>query len=146
LVDHVVSDKAKGRDLLALWIRHLAGCAAGVLQGPSRLHDASRTHALPLLQPLRARELLSELVALREDGLSRALPFLPEASWVFSESSDPDAARIAFLGSDFSRGDSDDPYLARVFGEWEDVPGEDFRELSLRVFAPLHRCLGGEPP
>ena len=45
------------------------------------------------------------------------------------------------LDDDYSRGDSEDPYVRRVFGESLEVLDEHFGALALRVFAPLRDSL-----
>lgn len=149
LLAWTVSGEAKGRHLLDLWIRHLAGCAAGVLEAPSRLHDMKRTHTIAPIPAASAFASLAELVALREEGFCRALPFFPDSAWALVNAKDPGSAIQAainvFLHDERSRGESRDPSIARVFGTTDEVLDDAFRVLALRVFEPLHACLqGGE--
>ncbi len=67
------------------------------------------------VSPERAREALGGLLAAFREGLRRPLPLFPLAAMQLHETGELDAARPCFLGSEFSRGDLDDPAIARCF-------------------------------
>jgi exodeoxyribonuclease V gamma subunit len=141
LLEWTISEQAGGRLLLRFWIRHLVGSAADALAGPSTLYTAKKAHTLAPLAPGDATALLHDLVRLREEGLCRALPFFPGAAWAFSKAGKIDDARSAFLGNDFTRGDSQDASIARVFGESAEVLDGEFCDLARCVFGPLRTWL-----
>ncbi|HEY3498230.1 MAG TPA: exodeoxyribonuclease V subunit gamma [Polyangiaceae bacterium] len=104
--------RAKAKRLIALWIRHLAACAAGS-PAPSVLIERDKepvVSVLPVVEQKLARERLAELAELYLDGQARVVPFVPE----------PSAAYVRALGAGKSGLDA----LAKADATYERDPGE----------------------
>ncbi|HFA60137.1 MAG TPA: hypothetical protein ENJ83_05555, partial [Rhodospirillales bacterium] len=89
------------RDLLALWVDLLAGCALGQPIAEARTVARDGDIVLAPLPPETAREHLTRLARLALEGLTRPLPLAPEAVALWLE--EPD----------------EDKRAARILGEWE---------------------------
>ncbi len=115
--------QARDRNVLLLW--HLAGCAAGVLPGPSRLLTLNGGCSLDPLDADTAVELLAGFLRGFAEGGRQPLPFFPRAAWQWfdhREGSDPLAkARLTWEGSRFHRGERENPYYQKVYGDTNPV-------------------------
>lgn len=149
---HYSPSKLKPKHQLALWIEHLALCAAGVLkvgqQSVLIAKDAERV--FQVLEPSEALSMLSGFVALYREGLSRPLPLFPSASYELALNNDEIAltkARKLWAGSewDVTTPDSRDSYVALAHrGCVEDpLELEEHLRLSQLVYGPLRQM--GEP-
>jgi exodeoxyribonuclease V gamma subunit len=151
------------RRKLSLWIHHLIlnGMNAGgyprrsVMIGRGR-SGAERYELAPLAD--EAIGLLSDLMALYRQGLSRPLPFFPAAAYAYAAAwmkepggGDPKSALAAALkkwrGSpQGSPGEGEGLGIQRVFGATDpfaldvSTPGLSFSELALRVCGPMIRA------
>lgn len=130
-------------DHLRLWIHHLILPAGG--RGPIKSTLIGRDQAWSYPPPGNAQAILEQLLTVYWKGLSAPLKFFPESSLKFAEQlllkgkPAPEALRAArpvWEGSDFSRGESEDPYYRRCFGE-QDPLDEDFERLAVLVYEPL---------
>ena len=152
----------KPKDLLAAWLSHLLAGAAG---NPTEtvVLGLKRDARFAADEPGDPAGELAALVALVEEGRSAPLRFAPATSHDYwAEYASPkkaprdDAekrraalakARAAWEPSDYARGESEDPYLARAFGEQGPMfengqPSEAFHRIAEAVFAPLLRAGG----
>jgi exodeoxyribonuclease V gamma subunit len=95
--------------------------------------------------PQAAQGLLADLVDIFRRGMTEPLPFFPESAYQYAlqkiqrGKSDVQAlqyARGTWEGAQRRRGESDDPYYRLCF-ENRDPIGEDFAQLSERVYGPL---------
>lgn len=143
------------KDRMSAWIRHLVLNAAGVLPP-----EAARTVLIGLGsgRPPRppfsnviygpvpdAEDLLRDLIERYLRGLCAPLPFFPETSWAYTHAlhdgtSEADAlsrAGRAWEGSDYHRGESEDPHAAVCFRGRNPLETRDFHEQSLGIFSPL---------
>lgn len=163
--------KVKGKQLLGMWVRHLALNAAGHAEQSWHLGRGAKGEPpseVGLRPVAEARRHLRELVALFEAGQDRPLPLFSQASAAYAETlhEDPESpeqldkavkeARRAWTTTDYFRGDDAEPHIQRVFGGTEPFcPGwdPDLLELPLelrhdalarRVWFPLldHRLEG----
>lgn len=145
---HYSPSKLKPKHQLALWIEHLALCAAGVLEAGQQsvliAKDAERI--FQILEPTEALSMLSGYVALYREGLSRPLPLFPSASYELALDNDEIAlkkARKLWAGSewDVATPDSRDPYVALAHrGCVEDpLELEEHIRLSQLVYGPLRQ-------
>ncbi|MBT8137660.1 MAG: exodeoxyribonuclease V subunit gamma [Gammaproteobacteria bacterium] len=134
--------RTRGRDCLALWLRHLIlnverpGGVASVSHW--RANDMSLRFA-PVAEP---RELLHTLLQLYQRGMSEAVPFFPESGWEYAvarETKDAESAlaeaRKKFEGDYHKRTENTDPYRHRVFAGG--VDWALFAELAELVYRPL---------
>ena len=139
------------------WIEHLALCAQGT---PKQHHliNLSKTgkllqHSFILLQPNEAKEHLSSMLALLQQGLCQpiALPAKSADAWCKSycaskTQEDPDIAWEQALkqyqdnSSAFTRSEVDDAYWQRYF---PDLPSQkaQFVALCEQIWLPMHRHL-----
>ena len=145
---HYSPSKLKPKHQLALWIEHLALCAAGNLAAGQHsvliAKDAERI--FQVLEPAAAMALLNEYVALYREGLSRPLPLFPSASFELALASDEAAlnrARKLWTGSEWglSTPDSRDPYiaLARRGCSEDPIALEEHIQLSQAVYGQLRQ-------
>ncbi len=135
----------KARDHLRLWIHHL------ILNMQPDGHDSFRSVLIGRDQawaypPVKnAEAILQQLLAIYWKGLSVPLKFFPDSSWTYAEQrlvngkTKAEAIRMAqpvWTGSDYGRGESEDRYYRRCFGE-QDPLDEEFEQLSVLVYEPL---------
>ena len=135
---HYSPSKLKPKHQLALWVEHLALCAAGILDPsqPSLLIAKDSERTFQVLESAQALALLSEYVALYREGLNRPLPLFPTASFELALESDEVAlkkARKLWAGSEWDRStpDSRDVYIALAHRGCTDDPMEVAEHLKL---------------
>ena len=143
--------RRRAKDWLTVWIYHLVLSA---LRG-----EASRPESILLdtdgtvsFQPVKhPHTYLKKLVVTYQEGLRRPLHFFPELSLRFvqmvrNEAKDPDAAlktiQDLWIGSDYKKGVSQDPYYRRCFGETNPFD-EEFKSLAEMVFVPILESANG---
>jgi exodeoxyribonuclease V gamma subunit len=137
--------KQRPQDLLRSWIYHLAFCEAA----PSDLLPRSILifkNAAWQFDPVEHhRKILADLFSLFKAGLEKPLHFFPGASleYVLQEqvkgkpkTKARTLARRKWLGSDYARGESDDPYYDICF-KMTDPLDQSFELVSKAVFGPL---------
>ncbi len=143
--------KAKPKDHLRLWIYHLALNSIEAEHYPrtsilSALHPNREKPFLWEYSPVeKSKEVLKELLMKYWKGLKKPLHFFPESSWFYISElqkrgkDKEDALRVArskWKGSDFSRGEVEDPYFKLCFGSIDPFDKE-FQELTIEVLTPL---------
>ncbi len=139
------SAKVKAEDQISLWIRHLTlQCQLQNDLKTSSIHVGSdKTCAVgPVSDPDR---ILQELLSFYWQGLSMPLMFFPRSSYIFASekmkgSDDAKAVQKAianWIGSDYLRGESEDPFYRACFKESNPLHQDDFSRLALAVFTPL---------
>lgn len=137
----------KDRDLLALWIRHLALCALGrrgaLPPGIPAVSSYVGTDATIHLDPFEAaEEHLAVIAAAYREGRCRPLRLLPRSAFAYARTKakggrDPlAAARGVWEGDDFRPGESEDPYFRLVFRD-ADPLDHDFEALARNIVAPI---------
>lgn len=138
--------EVSARDLLALWLRHLilnAEPPTGV-EPRSRWIGEDRVVALPPIGDAGAR--LQALLDLYWAGLHRPLHFFPKSAHAYVTTerkgrSDPLlAARRAWRGSDFSRGEREDPYYLTAYRTIDPLD-RAFIDSARAVFDPILEVL-----
>jgi exodeoxyribonuclease V gamma subunit len=139
--------RAKAKDHMALWIKHL-------LFNLSESHEGSGESMLiagdgtwkyrPIDSP---REVLEQLAGLFLAGLEKPLPFFPETSLVYARLI-PDKkkkggyalekAREKWVGNEFvpGTGEREDDYYHLCFGNTDPLD-EAFRNLAVEIYAPI---------
>jgi exodeoxyribonuclease V gamma subunit len=97
-------------------------------------------------QPLdNGTEILHDLLQIYWQGLCEPLVLFPEASYEYahqkltknkSQRSALNAARSRWLGNEFQRGESEDPYFKRCF-KYTNPLGSDFEKMAVEIFSHL---------
>jgi exodeoxyribonuclease V gamma subunit len=135
----------RAQDLLGLWIYHLVLCDRTQVDLPRTsvmLFKDSVWQFGPVDHP---RQILAELLAVFRAGLEIPLHFFPATSlaYVFqqqinnrSEKQALNVARRNWVGTDYSRGESDDTYIDICF-RGTDPLDSHFADVSNAVFEPL---------
>jgi exodeoxyribonuclease V gamma subunit len=133
----------KGKDYLQAWLQHLILNALAP-DRDWRNQIAGRKEWWLLARPDHAGGLLSRLLDLFHDGLTRPLHFFPQASLQYARALRSGksryealaSARSAWQTTEFSRGEAGDPCLRLCFGKTDPLD-EAFCSLSETVYTPL---------
>jgi exodeoxyribonuclease V gamma subunit len=139
--------KIKAKDLLRIWINHLAlNCAEA--EGYPRHSMFLASDSTVNLPPVEeSRELLDRLLELYREGMRHPLRFFPETSLEYAKKArDPKKAAKALFdargkwhGSDFFPGEGKEQHCRRCFGD--DEPLDDlFIETAVAIWEPLLGC------
>jgi len=144
----------KGRQLLRFWIHHLCCCAAGAISSNSELLTTDDSVSLRPLDPAQARHELQLLLEIHAEGMCRPQPLFVNSAWSYLKELDRSGdekhaltrARTSFEGSERERGEAADPYIARCFPDTGSALGDEFKELSERVFRPLIAAIVEQAP
>ena len=150
--------RLKGKDMVMSWIHHLvlnSVAATGyprctLLGGLNGNTGKERRRVFYEYAPVKDGEELMEALFNRYwKGLSEPLHFFPEASWQYAQlrlakgkprEAALEKARQTWQGSEWSRGESQDPYYQLCFGK-EDPIDSAFEAIAVEVFEPLLKCL-----
>lgn len=137
--------KQRARDLLRSWIYHLAFCEVA----PEDVLPVSiliSKNAAWQFEPVEhCHKILADLINLFKSGLEKPLHLFPATSMEYAQQEQIKGksktaalalARRKWLGSDYSRGESDDPYYDVCF-RMTDPLGPSFEDVSKAVFGPL---------
>jgi exodeoxyribonuclease V gamma subunit len=141
----VIYAKSKPKYLINTWIYHLFVCVL--------LQDADGVRSLLICKDAawefttvsNAPDILKNLLEFYWKGMSEPLHFFPESSFEYAggilrKHRTPQealaAGRRKWKGSEFSRGESTDPYFDLCFGK-NDPLDEDFEKTSMNIFEPL---------
>ena len=98
------------------------------------------------LEPIRnGDEVLSELLRIYWDGLTKPIRFFPDSALGFVKSlragKELDSAlwraRKTWEGDNMQRGESEDLYLMRCFGAEANPLDESFQKLALKIWTPI---------
>jgi len=126
----------RGKNVLRLWINHLALCASYPNAQDSSFVARDRIIRLNAVPSDRAQELLQELVMLFQQGIRQPLPLFPCDAW----------ERLVQQHSDTRVNNAcryePDEYVQRIYGP--DVSPwryESAEEIGLRVFGPVREYL-----
>ncbi|MCV6590534.1 MAG: exodeoxyribonuclease V subunit gamma [Marinobacterium sp.] len=134
--------QVQGRDRLACWLNHLVYCALYPVspQTPTVYRGLS---GAVLFQPLNALDAQRELTAVLElwlEGRRRPLAFDPASGWAWQQEDDPDTgaskARQRFEGGYRQHGVCEDPYISRVYPEFDSYQ-EPLALYSEQIFTPM---------
>jgi len=129
--------RLRARDLLALWIEHLALCCSPANGYPRESLLVCRDSILSFPPLEDAAHVLAELLDIYGSGLRRPLPFFPEASLGFLKKGRQEAERCWYGDtSGRLRPESADPAFTLCFGR-NDPLDDTFQQLAERVFGPL---------
>jgi exodeoxyribonuclease V gamma subunit len=139
----------KPKYLLNTWIYHLIICVL-LEQKRSVLSLLICKDAAWEFKPVSsALDILKSLLDIYWKGISEPLHFFPVSSfeyvWAKTQKNrmSPEALKAAqkkWMGSDFSHGESKDPYFERCFGKYDPLD-KDFEKISMEIFSPmLNHC------
>jgi len=137
--------RRRARDLLSAWIYHLCLHSLGEegLPAETIVLCSDSTWAFDPVDDAQTH--LRDLLELYWLGLSEPIPFFPESSYTYClnllvRHRDPthalNAASRQWTGSDFARGESEDPYFGLCFGRTDPIDGR-FESIASDVFGPL---------
>ena len=127
--------KTRPQDRLALWIRHLALCAARDDVADARfLASEDEGLTLPPLDFDKAREHLGGLLGWYAEGLRTPLPFLSQSSWAWAEAVAKGKAKDSPKEVNDERGR---PTVRLAFRDRDPLADPRFRELAEAVYGPL---------
>jgi exodeoxyribonuclease V gamma subunit len=139
----------KPKDLISAWIDHLLLCAVAEPE-LERITTSICRDASWKFSPVKdSHSILIGLLSRYLDGLLKPMPFFPETGYIYTNDilkknrSQKDALRSArkrWRGSDFNRGESEDPYFRRCFGTIDPLD-DQFKTLSLEIFKPMFDSL-----
>ncbi len=127
----------KGKDRLALWLDHLLLNIAKAEGYPLQSMLIANDMTLELPQIDHAADILSDLLDLYCEGMTRPLRFFPETSWAFLKEGQQKAER-SWRGDQRMGfpGECDNQAVALCFGG-ENPWGEEFNALAERIYGPL---------
>ena len=137
--------KQRAQDLLRSWIYHLAFCAAAPKDWLPQSAIIFKNAAWQFSPVDRHRKILMDLFNMFKAGLAKPLHFFPVSSLEYvqqeqlkgkSKTTALTQAQKKWLGSDYARGESDDPYYDICF-KMTDPLDQSFEEVSKAVFGPL---------
>ena len=146
---HFATASLKGKNLLALWVDHLALCASEQLADDesSSLIWHGGGIRLNRLEADDAQEQLQDYLLLYRTGLGYPLPAFPGASFAWSREEDEVKAQRESLkkwhGDSFREipGDKHDAYVRLALRNTDEapVPGSEFERCANRIYARLHQ-------
>lgn len=148
LMHFSASKKIKSRNLISLWLYHLALTASGQISSQERSQlfaPATRGWRYHSLTSTQAQALLGDYIDIYQQGLSYPLPVFPETSYSWASQDDPQAAiqkaRSSFAGNDFQSaagGENSDPIVRLALHNNAVEPWHDplFQDLARRIYRP----------
>ncbi len=135
----------KPKYLLNTWIYHLIVSALLEDKGSLRSFLLCKDAAWEFTPVISALDILKSLLDIYWKGMSAPLHFFPVSSFEYvyqilqkkqTQSASLNVAQRKWRGSDFSRGESEDPYFERCFGKTNPLD-KDFEKISMNIFSPL---------
>jgi exodeoxyribonuclease V gamma subunit len=135
----------RSKDLLQLWIHHLVLGSSTRGKYPQDSILICKDAAWIFGPIENYRDTLKSLLTLYWQGLSEALHFFPESSYEFvqqlllKDRSPQKALRLAqqkWNGTDYYRGESEDPYYHLCFRRTDPI-GDSFQKIAKKVFGPI---------
>ena len=131
--------KVNAPDRLVTLIEHLAGCAAGVLPGPSTLLTTEGSWCFEPIARDDALERLAPWIERYREGMRAPLHFFPRAAWAWFDGrhrDDPnEAARRAWHGSRYGWPERDNAYYRKVFGATDPID-DAFEDIVRALLLP----------
>ena len=132
----------KIKDLLNLWVEHLALCASGTC-GESVHLGLDKTMIMKPMGRVEALKYLETIVSLYLEGYTRPIPILPNSSYEYAKWLPKKGAEEALVrakskwtSTNYSRGDDADPWIAQAFRDY-DPYDEEFESVVRAVLIPM---------
>ena len=141
----IIYANTKPKYLLNTWIYHLILCVLLEYKTPVRSLLVCKDAAWQFTTVFNALDILKSLLGLYWKGMSEPLHFFPESSFEYAGNllrkqrmplEALTAGRRKWHGSEFSRGESKDPYYELCFGK-NDPLDEDFEKTSIIILEPI---------
>lgn len=139
--------RRRAKDYLSAWIYHLVMCGSTV-NGRALVTTLVGADGIARIRPVDHPDaILKEILEIFKEGLCRPLPFFPDLALHFMkltvESGKPinaaiETAHKKWVGTDFQKGESEDPYYRLCFGDSDPID-EQFQGLAEKIVAPLLR-------
>jgi len=135
----------KPKYLLNTWIYHLILNVLDDNRYPAKSYLICKDTAWEFAQAKNSKDVLKNLFKFFWKGMSEPLHFFPESSFEYAqkmliknqtEQAALNFAQKKWIGSDFSRGESEDPYFELCFGKTDPLD-KDFEKIAEKIFAPL---------
>ena len=135
----------KPKYLLNTWIYHLIVCSLLEYKSSVQSFLLCKDAACEFAYVSNAFDILKYLLDIYWKGMSEPLHFFPVSSFEYvctitlKNRIQPTALKAAqrkWIGSDFSPGESKDPYFERCFGKYDPLD-KNFEEISMNIFSPL---------
>ncbi len=129
--------RMKGKDRLSIWLDHLLLNIAKAEGYPLQSMIIASDTALELPPVEHASEILTDLLDLYNEGMTRPLRFFPETSWNFVNSGQTKAEN-AWQGNQWLGlpGERENQAVAFCFGG-EEPWGDEFTALAERIYGPM---------
>ena len=144
------SGKIRAQDYLSAWIDHLAMSAMSVSKPTHMIGYDRKEGVVHLVYPAiadseHAKRLLAELVRLFYQGMTEPLCYLPKTSlacveagfsrgkWVDDEEKSLKKMADTFNDSYMATGEGANPYIARIWPNWNDELAAQVRTISALV-------------
>ncbi len=132
------------KDRITGWLKLLALALMNIPEYPAKTILIGSEETLVLNKPDNPDLILSKLIRLYDIGRKRPLYFFPKTSFkyaggIFKSGKVEQAIKSAagkWYGSDYSRGEGQDPYYSRCFNSLN-FADSDFRETAETVFIPM---------
>jgi len=137
--------RTKPKYLLETWVNHVILCVLVEGKRPVKSFLLCKDAAWEFAPVSNSTDILNGLLKLFWKGMSEPLHFFPESSFEYARKllmkhqTIPEAlssAKNKWIGNDFARGESEDPYFERCFGRTDPLD-DDFEKISEEVFASL---------
>jgi len=135
----------KPKDIVNTWVYHLALYALDEVDNPDQSLLLGKNTAWEFRPISNANDRIRDLLRFYWKGMSEPLHFFPESSFEYvrqiqlmkrTKQAAMHAARKKWTGTDFSRGESEDPYFERCFGKMDPLD-EVFEDTATEIFLPL---------
>jgi exodeoxyribonuclease V gamma subunit len=136
--------KLNAKDMIRLWIYHLAWCSSEMSDDFSESVFISRDAVLTYSYVQNSPQIFAQLLEMFWQGMQIPLPFFPLSSYVFAQQhierskSEQEALRLAknrWINA-YGRGEYDDPYIALCFSE-ADALDHRFMRIAETIFLPI---------
>ena len=142
---HVRYAKRKARELLKTWIYHLIYCEVKPESWPAESFLLCKDKSQVFSKPAHPGMILENLLKLFRQGLTEPIHFFPETSFEYVQQilKKKDNQQYALIkaknkwqGSDFNRGEIEDPYYQRCFNNLDPMD-ESFEDIAKRIYLPI---------
>ena len=130
--------RMKGKDQFRLWVEHLILNTVADPAYPRESLLIMADRCITLSPVADAGQQLANLLGWFRAGLSEPLRFFPETSLAYGAKGEwnPDRARRAWEGSEFAKGEGEDPYLDLCFRREDPLAG-DFDRIARELLSGM---------
>ena len=127
------------------WIYHLVYCEVKPESWPAESFLLCKDKSQVFSKPAHPGMILENLLKLFRQGLTEPIHFFPETSFEYVQQilKKKDNQQYALIkaknkwqGSDFNRGEIEDPYYQRCFNNLDPMD-ESFEDIAKRIYLPI---------